>query len=370
MSTLRIRNATNTGWIDAAAGGLRTRNASNTGWLNDLAKVSARNASNSGWHTFAAGGTTYLVTPSASSVNEGGTVTFSVSVSGGFAGTLYWTNSGTTSGADFSDGQNSGSISVSGGTGSFTRALASDVTSEGSETIVIQLRTGSTGGTVVATSSTVTVADTSVPSMPAFLTLARNDLDFAYAVNATSATSSAFVEVNCFVNSSTYFANGGNHIAFCIDAAGEQGSSNPHCGPIYRYGRNLWAIGRGFIIFGDGSVYAEQWNATFSPALSSVLGTFNRATYSSFNVKISAGYRAGAFANTMRIRIWSSDFSALLLDVSVPWGWDWSGVHTAAIAGIAAGSVALTPPNCTETTAAGSAPSATLPFSGFTATAY
>lgn len=371
MPTLRVRNATNTGWIDAAAGGFKVRNAANSGWLTDLSKVSVRNGANSGWLTFGSGGTTYSVTPSTSSVNEGSSVSFSVSVSGSFTGTLYWTNSGTTSGADFSDGQNSGSISVSGGTGSLTRTLSNDATTEGGETIVIQLRTGSTGGTVVATSSTVTVADTSTtPSAPTSLSLALNDLDFYFLPTETSA-SEGYNDVICALDATSYYSNGGDHIAFALDCNGAQGSNNPHCGPIYRNGGNLWANGRGFIIFGNGTVMAEQWNSTSSPGLTTISNTsgatFNPASTPTFTVRIKAGYRSGVWANTMTIEIreGSSFFGTVLFTGSIGWGWDWTGSHTVAIAGIAGGFVSPNSTGCSEVLVPRTAPSAVVGFSNF-----
>jgi len=74
--------------------------------------------------------------------------------------TLYWTIvNGTTSNADFS--AVSGSFSINSNSGSFAITPLADITTEGSETFTINIRTGSAAGPVVATSSTVTVNDTS-----------------------------------------------------------------------------------------------------------------------------------------------------------------------------------------------------------------
>ena len=102
----------------------------------------------------------YSLTGSASSVNEGETFTFTLTTDGP-DGTFYWTNSGTTTGADFTDSANSGSFMTAGGVGSFTRTLSSDFTTEGAETIIMRARTSSVTGTIVASSQTVTVGDTS-----------------------------------------------------------------------------------------------------------------------------------------------------------------------------------------------------------------
>ena len=67
------------------------------------------------------------------------------------------TNASTT----FVDSANSGSVTINTNTGIITRILNNDLQTEGSETIVIQLRTGSLTGSVVASASTVIINDTS-----------------------------------------------------------------------------------------------------------------------------------------------------------------------------------------------------------------
>jgi hypothetical protein len=109
---------------------------------------------------------TYSVSPSTTSINEGSSVTFTVTTTNVSNGTtLYWSTnaiSGTINGSDFNDGVTTGSFTINSNSGSITRTLASDVNTEGSESFQLQIRTGSTGGTIVATSSTVTINDTSV----------------------------------------------------------------------------------------------------------------------------------------------------------------------------------------------------------------
>jgi len=107
-------------------------------------------------------GTGYTITPDVTSVNEGSTVTWTITTNNLVNGTtLYWTNVGTTTGPDFTDGNNSGTITINNNTGTLTRTLTNDSATENSETIIIQIRTGSISGTVKATSAAVTVNDTS-----------------------------------------------------------------------------------------------------------------------------------------------------------------------------------------------------------------
>jgi hypothetical protein len=108
----------------------------------------------------------YSVVPSTTSVNEGSSVTFTVTTIGvPNATTLYWTTlqtSGVVSTSDFNDGVASGSFAVNNNTGTITRTLATDRFTEGAEQFKLEIRTVSTSGTIVATSDSVTVNDTSV----------------------------------------------------------------------------------------------------------------------------------------------------------------------------------------------------------------
>ena len=104
--------------------------------------------------------TSYTVTPSSLSVVEGTSITFNILTSNiPNATVLYWTNAGTTTGADFTDGLNSGSLTIQNNNATVTKTLVDDSVAESPETIIFQLRTISTSGTIVATGTTVTVTD-------------------------------------------------------------------------------------------------------------------------------------------------------------------------------------------------------------------
>lgn len=104
--------------------------------------------------------TQYSLTASTGSVSEGGSVTFTFTTTGP-DGTFYWTNGGTSTGADFTDGLTNGSFATTAGTGSIVRTLNSDFQAEGTETLVLSVRSGSISG-VTLVSSTVNIADTSI----------------------------------------------------------------------------------------------------------------------------------------------------------------------------------------------------------------
>jgi len=106
---------------------------------------------------------TYTITPASSSVNEGSALTFNVGGTGITNGTYYWSiNNTTTAAGDFSGSVTSGSFTITSNVGSFTITATADATTEGAQTFTVSLRTGSVSGTVVATSSTVTINDTSL----------------------------------------------------------------------------------------------------------------------------------------------------------------------------------------------------------------
>jgi hypothetical protein len=106
---------------------------------------------------------TYSITPSTTSVNEGSYVTFNVTASNSLTtgNVLYWTTTGSVNSSDFTDGVTSGSVTLTNGSANISRTLTSDSTTEGSESFQLELRSGSTSGVILATSATVTVNDTS-----------------------------------------------------------------------------------------------------------------------------------------------------------------------------------------------------------------
>ena len=109
----------------------------------------------------------YSVTPSATSVSEGNSVNFTVNTTNVSAGTtLYYSTGGSSvDTTDFSDGSLTGSFNIvstgaTTGVGTITRSIATDFLTETSESFVIQIRTDSISGSIVATSSTVDITDT------------------------------------------------------------------------------------------------------------------------------------------------------------------------------------------------------------------
>lgn len=101
----------------------------------------------------------FTATPA--SINEGASGSFTVNNLGP-AGTYFFTVlNGTTANADFAAVSGSFTTSTLNGNGSFTITPVLDYVTEGSETFQVQIRTGSIGGPVILTSTSVTVNDTS-----------------------------------------------------------------------------------------------------------------------------------------------------------------------------------------------------------------
>jgi hypothetical protein len=149
---------------------------------------------------------TYSIKPDKTTMNEGQTVTYQVGTTGVPTGTtLYWTNSGTTTGADFTGAQNSGSFVVNAGVGTIVRQLTADLFSEGFETIILNLRIGSDEGTIVATAETVYVNDSSVPYYNVTASTSN--------VNEGSSVTFTIVATGIAVGTTIYWSNEGTTLA-------------------------------------------------------------------------------------------------------------------------------------------------------------
>lgn len=97
---------------------------------------------------------------SALSLNEGSSFTVVVTTEGIPIGTLYYSISsvgGTVNTSDFTDSTTTGSFTIASNTGTFTKTLLADGTSEAGDAFQVEIRTGSTSGPIVLTSSTITI---------------------------------------------------------------------------------------------------------------------------------------------------------------------------------------------------------------------
>lgn len=114
----------------------------------------------------------YTAIPVATSILEGNIIRFQITTNNVDAGTtLYWTNAGSALISDFvgynAGFLNSGSFVIAGdfnnGSAFIDLQPRSDQALEGTETIILQVRTGSITGPIVATAETVSIDDISIP---------------------------------------------------------------------------------------------------------------------------------------------------------------------------------------------------------------
>ena len=108
------------------------------------------------------------ITQSSIVVNERGTVSFTVttdSIGIGSTGTLYYSTNqvtGTVAAGEFTDNTLTGSVGINtSGVGSISRTIVGDRSTEGTEAFQIEIRSGSSTGTILATSGKVEIYDTS-----------------------------------------------------------------------------------------------------------------------------------------------------------------------------------------------------------------
>ena len=149
----------------------------------------------------------YSLGISTTTVNEGGSVNFTINtLNVGAGATLYYSTGGSMEAADFSNNSLTGSFSIIGtgattGVATVTRTIANDVNTEGNETFTFVVRTTSSSGTVVATSSTITVVDL-VPSYS--VTPSTNSVNEGGSVNFTINT------LNVGAGATLYYSTGGS----------------------------------------------------------------------------------------------------------------------------------------------------------------
>lgn len=144
------------------------------------------------------------ITPSANTVTEGQSISFSINDSNSGTGTLYWTinTSGGASAADFSEGL-SGTVSITNGAGTLVLNLIPNDGTE-AETFTVEIRQNSTSGPILQTSSSVTIQDATVTELYSFSTV-------TFGSNITGPTGPTLAQVQGAMNGtpdpSTWYSN-------------------------------------------------------------------------------------------------------------------------------------------------------------------
>jgi len=124
-------------------------------------------------------------------LNEGQTVQYTVITTRVADGTvLYWKTTGNTTNSDIVGG-NTGSVTITNNQGVFNVTTSSDVNTDGTKTLGISLSTGSINGpTVVSTTNSITVEDTSLSPAPIRLYSWGNNSNGQLGLNDTNNRSS------------------------------------------------------------------------------------------------------------------------------------------------------------------------------------
>lgn len=130
----------------------------------------------------------YNLTASTTTITENATVTFNLSLFDITDGTFYWRAEGTNiTTADFTGGAITGSVTTSGGSAQISLTTAEDVAIEGIESFEMKIYSDSGYTSLVATSPTVTISDTSIPT-------------FSITASTTSITENATVTFDVTTN--------------------------------------------------------------------------------------------------------------------------------------------------------------------------
>jgi hypothetical protein len=116
----------------------------------------------------------FSVATDKSSVDEGSAIKFDINCFNVKDGTTVYYSITGCSASDFTDENLIGSCVITGGAGSFTKTLASDVTTEGIEHFKVGLKT-SVNGRVIVYANTVSIADTSLTPAPVYTVSATPD---------------------------------------------------------------------------------------------------------------------------------------------------------------------------------------------------
>lgn len=166
---------------------------------------------------------TYSIAPASSNVDEGTALLMTVTTTNVADSTELWWS--LTNASDF--GSSTGSLILDSNSGDFFVTPTADTTTEGAETFQVQLRSDSPSGAILATSSTITINDTSLTPGPTYaLSSSADNIDEgssltiqATTTNVTEGTTLYWTIANNlgdFGTTSGNFAITGNNGSFTV----------------------------------------------------------------------------------------------------------------------------------------------------------
>lgn len=149
---------------------------------------------------------TFSISESTTSINEGESVTFTITTTEVVDGTIlfFTTGGGQVSASDFSDATLFGTVTINNNTGTITRTVARDAVADGTESFTIVVRTESVSGNAVVTSQSVSIGDI-VPTndITPSATLINEGQSVTFTVNTTAVPDGTVL----------YYSTGGNMVA-------------------------------------------------------------------------------------------------------------------------------------------------------------
>lgn len=234
---------------------------------------------------------TYSVAPNVTSINEGGTLIWTITTENVVNGTtIYWQQTGTNTAADYNDNLSYGTVVINNNTATITRVVKADAAPyEGPETAGMNLFTYGSGGTIVPLASsptTVTINDTSIIYQNEVLTISPSLVSYP---NSTTLSITGGTPNTVFRYSLDNLSYSG---ALTLDANGSY--YNPSAGPGEVVGSHTV-----YVKF-DSTQNTRQasWSvvAAATYALTSSVSSVNEG--SSFTISFSTN-QAGSFAYTI-----------------------------------------------------------------------
>jgi len=236
---------------------------------------------------------TYTPTINHTSRDEGDSFTTTMTTTNVANSTeLFWELSGTGIAAgDFSSGALTGSGTISSNTFNFSHTIASDNTTEGTETLNIKFYSDSGRTTQVGSTLTCTINDTSLTPPTTYSVLFNqnaedgDNTEFLYANSSDLAAGQETFQVECFFYPTN--ANSYNSIVGTRNTTGNEENG----WTLGWWGSGLYLYSNGFHVSGGGTIALNQWHhAAFTYVNNNTMKIYLDGVLADTNSSISRNY--------------------------------------------------------------------------------
>ena len=256
--------------------------------------------------------TSYDINPTATIVNEGGTLTVNIALLEILDGTtVYWSVSNA---GDF--GTALGTFVVNNDSGSFTVTPTKDLSTEGTETFNIILRRGSSSGTVVATFSNVEITDVSLtPTITPAANSVNEGSSLSFAVTNLGPNGTYYWTINHVTTANADFVAVNGSFSLTGGGAQDNGTGSFTVTTIAdttTEGAQTFTVSvrtgsiSGTVIVTSGSITVNDTSTT--PAPTSYVGTIDSSIGNPFSFKVLKSANTGmaaAIANVGWVLTWT-----------------------------------------------------------------